>query len=440
MPTVSPAGDAANGTHRAFLDALGSMRAGGPRWAPSLVGFQVLRLVDEWARIREGLFGLRPSKITAVRNAIAVLPAGQERGALDEIVTAVTRSRAFVTLPPRTSTRAPGGVPRESLVLPAMVAYGAALEELQEWTLAADVYAAARAVATTPGELALRAQIAVQLGRCLITAGSFEAAAAALGEAQVQAADVSDRYTVLAAEHQIAKLALHRGALDDAEDALLAVVVACDTDGASIPALADILARALHDLGHLALRQEKVDMAFEYLLRALATYRELRSRNRLLHDLAVAFRDLGLHALARRMLQYVVARVADDPLVRVAALLNLMDLAVREGSEPLFQRYRMKLRAESLAPRMDVDYQITIGEGLRRFGHAEKAAHAFNRAERLAERHGLLDHRRQIAAARTAPVCTDVLNAPDVATFGPATNRTIAAMEELCAEVAGIAL
>jgi tetratricopeptide (TPR) repeat protein len=417
-----PAGDSKNGTHLAYLEALGAMLAGEPRWTPAMAGYLVMRLVDDWARAREGWLAPRPSKITAVRDAIATVPAGPVRVALDEIVNAVTHA---------------WGTPRESMVLPAIVAYGGLLEERYEWTLAADVYTTARATAVTPGERELRCQIGVQLGRCLVTGGSLDAAEPLLWEVWAQAGELRDRYTALAAEHQIAKLALHRGHMDDAEDQLLAVVVACDADLGRAPALADILARALHDLGHLALRQENVEMAFEYLLRALATYREVRHRNRLLHDLGVAFRDLGLYAVARRTFQYLLARDADDPVIRVATLVNLMDMAVREGSETLFQRYRAKLREERLAPRMDVDCKITIGEGCRRFGRVDEASRAFDLADRVAERHGLHDHRREIATARTAPVRIEIPQAPDSGTLGPATVRMMEAIDELCAEVAG---
>jgi tetratricopeptide (TPR) repeat protein len=407
------------GEHIAFFDVLGSMRANDARWTPTMAGFVTVRLVDKWAEALHGWLAPRPSEVAAVREAIEKVPDGPIRNALAAIVDAITQA---------------WGRPKAQ-VSARVLAYATLLDDRQEWALAADVYRTFLAFASeTEDDIVARAWH--RLGVCERWLGRFAEAEQAHESARDTATRIGERYTELAARHGLAIVVLGRGNLPQADEMLSVVIAECEAGLSQIPGIIQVLVRAVHDQGVIAMRRKQIDRGFALLSRALVETTEARHRDRVLHDLSFAFTELGLRDTARRAL-LVLELTAQQMEVRWTATLNLMHLATLDGWEMVFERHRRSLVKAPLPPRLAVLYQIDIGAACRRFGRETQARDAFNRAIVLAERHQLNDLLIEAETARDAKVQEPVVEAPARQALGCETVRIIEVIEHLSADVIG---
>ncbi len=396
------------------------MHVDDPRWKPTTAGFVTVRLVDKWAEALHSWIAPRPTEVAAVRKAIGEMPEGPIQNSLVAIVNAVTQSWGR----------------SRSVVSAHVLAYAALLHDQRESELAIDVYRTFLSFAESDNELELVPHAWQRLGMCAIAAGNFVDAESALETARAMADESGARFTELMSRYGLALVVLRRGNLPRADELLGEIVVECKPVVDAVPSVTDVMALALHEQGVVAMRRSDFDRGFTLLHAALEHHREERMQDRVLNDLALAFADVGKRDTARRALLLLQARTKDQTL-RSIATLNLMELAIRTGSETLFERYRRTLAGEALAPRLAVDYQLGVGQGCRRFGRDEQARAAFDRAIVLAERHQLNDRLIEAEAARDA-MPEEESSAPQAQPdLGNAALRVADAIEHLSAELVG---
>jgi len=85
----------------------------------------------------------------------------------------------------------------------------------------------------------------------------------------------------------------------------------------------------------------------------------------------------------------VLAATAQKQYVRLAATVNLMEIAAREGSEPIFELYRRQLATADLPLAIEVRVHYCTGLGYSAFGHLDSAMEQLEQARDLAARHSL---------------------------------------------------
>jgi tetratricopeptide (TPR) repeat protein len=416
----SPPDSIRRGEHLAFLEVLGSMRANDARWTPTMAGFVTVRLVDKWGEALRGWLAPRPSEVAAVRDAIDKVAAGPARNALTAIVDAITQSWGR----------------RRAQVSARLLAYAALLYDTNEWALAADIYRTFLSLTPAEPDAHLVTHAWHRIGLCEVWLGHYAEAQAAHETARALASVNDERYLELAAEHGLALVTFRRGNLPQADDRFGAVVAECEKHIAAVPALANVLAIALHDQGNAAARRGDFNRAFGLLSRALDEACDQTQRDKILNDVAFTFMEMGVLDTARRAYQ-VVELTTHDATQRRVVCLNLMYLATLDGSETVFERYRQALSREPLPPRLAVSYQIILGEGCRRFGRDTQARQAFDRAIVLAERHQLNRELIEAETARDATPVAQTSKLEEPIELGEATKRVRDRIETMSAELAG---
>jgi tetratricopeptide (TPR) repeat protein len=346
--------------HIAFFEELGKMEETDPAWPQVSAGLVVMRLVDHW--IADGV-GANAWGMTAVREAIDQISAATPlRRILISIVDTIGES-------PTVDVRA---------LNPRLMAYGQALEYDAKWSLATDVYETIIGHAHPVEDADLVATAYIQLATSLRNVGELGAASDAYEKAQDVANAAGDMIGVLRARIGEAKIAIARGNMPQAETILDDTI-----DRAEGEAFADVRSRALHDRATVAGLRGQFDRAIQFAYSALHLATSQRERDRILADIATGFLSLGLLDVARDAYLVLVA-TAQDQYVRWTAALNLMEIAGRQGAEPVFDRYRRELASEDLPPYLRVQYLLIVGNGYRDLGRADDAVSHLTRAVALA--------------------------------------------------------
>jgi tetratricopeptide (TPR) repeat protein len=251
-------------------------------------------------------------------------------------------------------------------------------ESLEMLTLAAR----AQGSHTTAREFARYALFAGRLNRLL---ARWDIATACYAAAEEAAALVGDSKTVLRA--RLGKCGVHRGqgnlpmAREIAENAV---------QYATELRLADARAMAYADLGSVYTLQGLRIEALGAQYQAFQLSRDITQRMRALGDLAIGLSDIGALDAARVAFQ-IVADSDVSLLVRVNALLELMDLESSVGNRVAFERCRTGAQQyqERMSPSMLVDYHYKMGVGFTRFGQVVRARTSLTTSLELAERHRL---------------------------------------------------
>ena len=156
--------------------------------------------------------------------------------------------------------------------------------------------------------------------------------------------------------------------------------------------LPDAQALAYADLGTIynfqGLRMEALKAHYQ----AFRLTRDSLQRMRTLSDLAIDLSEIGAYEAARLAFEIVINSNTSH-LVRVNALLELMDLESSVGNRVAFERCRnaigqtnvMGQTFDSLSPTIATDFQFKLGTGLARFGQLGRAREALQAALALAE-------------------------------------------------------
>jgi tetratricopeptide (TPR) repeat protein len=159
---------------------------------------------------------------------------------------------------------------------------------------------------------------------------------------------------------------------------------------ASEPQLANVQAIAYADLGAVyalqGLRLEELQANYH----AFRITPDPLQRMQTLGDLGIGLLRIGAFEAARLAFEIVINSNTSF-VVRLNALLELMDLESLSGNRVAFERCRnlIEQSRNSLSPTVATDYQFKLGSGLARFGQRTRAAEAYKAALTLAETHRL---------------------------------------------------
>ncbi len=274
---------------------------------------------------------------------------------------------------------------RRPFVAVRLLAYARVLLNGSRWAQAADVYQTFIAHAATPDDFKWVSEAYQRLAYALRMLGAFEGAFAACRTGQAVANSLGDVAAALKLRISEASLEKHRGGAGaDKADAILLDVIRL----AEHHRLPIVRAFAVHDRGAIAYERGNLQDAVAQFYEAWQAYSEPIAKDRALADLALVLGDVGLRDAARDAF-LIISGTAVEPETRLIAMLNLLNLAARDGHETVFEQYRQSLAHENMPARVEVRYHVTVAEGLERFGRAAEAKVANARAAAAASEHGL---------------------------------------------------
>jgi tetratricopeptide (TPR) repeat protein len=152
----------------------------------------------------------------------------------------------------------------------------------------------------------------------------------------------------------------------------------------------DVESDAYLDLGVILMLQGARAESLEATYRAFQLCEDQLNRMRILGDLGYGLSESGYLEPARMALEIVVGSDSSY-LVRLNALLELMQVESTLGNRVAFERYRNQAKqlGDRMTPSMAVDFRYKLAIGFARFGQRERAREAAREALALAEQHKL---------------------------------------------------
>lgn len=355
--------------HLAFFEALASAEEFTPEWRSVAAGLATLRLVDRW--LGEGARATHTDRwsLLAVRRAIDKMAEEEPpRLILSGILELVESSEAEDM----------------DLLAPRLLAYGHALDLQARFPLAVDVFQTIVHHAQPEHHADVATDANMRLGFCLRMLGRLDDAAEAYAAAGRLAAAMGDTARMLRVRVADGKLALARGNLPLAAAILDETVEAAQADAA----LSELQATALHDRAAVAFAAGEHEAAVHFAFAALGGTIRPAARDRVLADLATMLIQLGARDAARDAL-VVLAEGAQEQYTRWMARINLLELAVVEGAELVFEQHRRALRGAALPVELAANYHLHVGFGYHAFGRQRAAANELRNARLLASSHSL---------------------------------------------------
>jgi tetratricopeptide (TPR) repeat protein len=285
-------------------------------------------------------------------------------------------------------------------ICPRLMAYGQALEYEARWALGADIYKTITAFTHPVDDADLSVAAHIQLASCLRTLGEFDEALCAYERAGVIAAAANDLIGVLRSRLGMAKVAAYRGNLP-AADAILEETA----NRANGESLRHLRSMAIADRAYVAGVGGHWNRSIRYSYEALELSQSQRERDRILNNIATAFRLLGLHDAARDS-YLILAASAEEQYIRWYADVNLMELAAQQGVELQFDKYRRDLDRADFSPDLRFTYLLHVGRGYHALGNPEAGIPYLERAVEVASTHHLnqamFEAEEALAAARRA--------------------------------------
>jgi tetratricopeptide (TPR) repeat protein len=346
-------------SHMPYFEQLAELPNDSAEWRSVSAALVMLRMFDSWMREGADVVSKDAPGLQAVRDQIAAMDVrdSNRRLLLSIVESMVTAEK-----------------PRIVTVAPRLMAYGRALQHAAKWPLAADVYRTVLSFATPVEDAETVIAANMQLGRCLRVMAEWDESLACFAAASQVATMTDDMMSILRARIQEANIAIDRGNLPYAETLLDDTIVQAKESG-----LQEIGATAMHDRAHLALRRGKPTEAVVWQYEAFKGVRNQMARDRILNDLGDSFAQLGIWSAARDAF-LVVAATAHEQYMRWTATINLLDVAVHDRSELLFEEYRRDLENTSLPPTLSAYYYIFVAKGYRTFDQISLATAAIHRA------------------------------------------------------------
>jgi tetratricopeptide (TPR) repeat protein len=350
-------------SHMPCFERLTELPNDSAEWRSVSAALVVLRLFDSWMKEGAGVVAKEAPGLQAVRDQIASMDVrDSNRRLLHSVVDSMVTAQD----------------PRIVTVAPRLMAYGRALQHAAKWSMAADVYRTVLAYATPVADAETVIGANMQLGRCLRVMAEWEEALSCFAAASQVATMTDDVMGILRARIQEANIAIDRGNLPYAETLLDQTILQAKESG-----LSEIRATAMHDRAHLASRRGRNEEALALQFEVFKGVRNQMARDRVLHDLGASFLQLGVYSAARDAF-LVVAATAHEQYLRWTAVINLLDVAVHERREPLFEQYRRDLEDASLPPALAAYYYIYVAQGHRAFDQLTLATSAITRAIEIA--------------------------------------------------------
>jgi tetratricopeptide (TPR) repeat protein len=251
-------------------------------------------------------------------------------------------------------------------------------ESLEIVTLAARC----QAVHLGPSDFVLYALLAGRLNRQLTR---WERATTCYEAAQEAAHSAGDTNRSLRACLGRAHVQRQCGNLPRARDEVEQVI----SEAASL-GIRDVQSDAYQDLGVILMLQGLRSESLQATYEAFKLAEDPLNRMRVLGDLGYALNESGHYHAARVALEIVVASEASY-LVKLNAILELMQLESALGNRVAFERRRQQARELSarMTPSMEIDFRYKTAVGLARFGQVARARETAAQAMGLAEQHRL---------------------------------------------------
>ena len=362
--------------HAPFLDRARNERARDRHdEARSALGaYLVARLVDRLlavdAESPEAVEALR-WQLESTRRFLSELPPGETEAAhLSGIVDAVSGEERY----------------RIGVVRVTLNAYAYYLEHEGRLEEALDMLALSGR--TWAGELPGAEFVSLGLfaGRLNRLLARWDAATAAYRAACDAALASGDHGAAFRARLGWAKVSMGQGNLPAARAAIEAILTETEGD----KDLEEVQGLAYADLGALMLRQGAQVDAVQAMYEAFLRTPDPVNRMRVLGDIGLGLKELRVFDAARLALE-IVAGSNIGYVVRTNAVIELMELEAMAHNRIGFERWRTEARdmMERMPPSMAIDYRSKAGEGLARFGQADRAAALWREGLTLAESHGL---------------------------------------------------
>ena len=354
--------------HLPYFERLAELANDSAEWRSLSAALVVLRLFDSWMTAGAEVVLDDSPGLNAVRDQIAAMDfRDATRGLLSSIVESMVTAEQ----------------PRIVTVAPRLMAYGRALQHGAKWPLAADVYRTVLSYATPVHDSDMVIQANMQLGRCLRVLAEWDESLTCFAAASQVATMTNDMMSILRARIQEANIAIDRGNLPYAETLLDETILQAKESG-----LSEVRATATHDRALVAFRRGRFEDAVVLQFEALQGVRNQMARDRVLNDLGASFAQLGVFSAARDA-YLVVAATAQEQYMRWTATLNLLDVAVQERRETLFEQYRRELDGASLPPALETYYYMYMAQGHRAFDQMVLAKAAVSKAIEVATRNQL---------------------------------------------------
>jgi tetratricopeptide (TPR) repeat protein len=337
--------------HLAFFEMLVDVAEETPTHRAAIAGLLTLRLIDHWVLAGAVMVEPESASVRAVREAIMAIAANDpQREVLLGVVNTMQTLREVDMQP----------------VLPRLFAYAGILEKRGMLELAADAYESVirHGDGEYDGDVVIDSHM--RLGFCRRLLGSLPEADEAYAQAGKIAKLRREPARVLHARIGIAKVALERGNLPEADQMLGDIAKQCAQSG-----FEKIQAMALHDQATVAMKRgdhvRAVCLAYESLERTSGA----SERERVLNDIAASFAMMGRFPEARTAF-LIQEATASSREVRTVARINLMALAAREGDLDAFKSIRGQLAAVTLPPEMHVNFLIESARGVAEFGESQE--------------------------------------------------------------------
>lgn len=378
MPIRRPRGPKPTLRHVSFLELMASAPESADVHRGAHASFLTLRLLEHWIALGADLVTDESSARAAATEAVAKV------GDDDELKLSLgSIADAMVAL------QEPDAQP----VLPRVYALGKLHEQRGLMPQAADVYGTVARYVDASVHLDLAYDAHMRRAFCLRHTGEFDWADQAYASAGALAARARDRVRVLTSRVGQAKIDMFKGNLPSAAAALEALQAEAEQLAAT-----RLVANILHDRSALARMRDDVPgalrLAFESFRRSPTDY----DRERVLLDLALLLMLFGDDRTARTAFQLIELGTKTDT-ARNSARIGLMELAYREGNEPLFESYRRQLASSRLHTMSETSYLFDVGKGLATFGRFDEARSNLKAALGLAESSGQSQRVFQIEAA-----------------------------------------
>ncbi|MEX2182458.1 MAG: hypothetical protein WD771_10480 [Gemmatimonadaceae bacterium] len=367
MPIRRPRGPKPALRHLPFLEATAQAKEDSGDRRALQAAFLTLRLLDHWMALGAEIADPSGQAFRATRVAIdAVDDDSESRSALAGIVDAIAMLQD----------------PDAQPLLPRVFAYGGLIENRGALPLAADVYETVTRYVDSRTHFDLAFDAHMRQGYCFRTIGEFDRAERGYETAGALAARTRDRGRVLYSRIGGAKVAWSRGNLPEADTNLRAIAAEAETLGD-----ARLHAIALHDCGAIARLRGDLPRAVRQVFEAFKRTTDESEKERVLMDLGAYLGESGAFRTARAALS-ILETGARTQEMRWHAQVNLLDLAVLERSEPLFEMYLRQLESSALPTRLQLSFLRDGARGLARFGRTRDARAFVNRGAELAEATG----------------------------------------------------
>lgn len=327
---------------------------------------------------------------------------------------------------------------RDAILRMALVAYGYYLEHegrLEEALEALQLGARTYRDEFPPLDLATLSLFVARLNRAL---ARWDRANKAYGVAEQAGLEVQDLSTVMLARIGLGNVLRGQGNLGAARQALEAVIAET-----TAPELREVHGRSWSDLSVVLGSQGFVLESLTAKYKALLALRDELMRTRVLGDLGISLRELGVYDAARQCFEMVLST---NPgfIIRANTCIEMMEMESALGNRLAFERNRQEALAlaDRMPPSMAIDYRYRVGIGFARFGKDARARATLREALALAEANKLNEwYFRVDRVLRNLVLCEDLpdlkATAAEATEMSPAIAEVSAGLTELAAAGSG---